>query len=65
MQIESKQKIKPVTRNEALSALWSVKLRLGQPPIHILWTEAEQLRVFGRLQKWVVLEPGSPDDLDI
>ena len=41
MQLETEQEIQPVTRIEALAALWRVKLRLGQYPIHILWTEAK------------------------
>lgn len=32
MRIESEQKIRLVTRIEALAALWCVKLRLGQCP---------------------------------
>ena len=35
MQIEAEQKVQPVTCIEALAALWRVKLRLGQYPIHI------------------------------
>ena len=42
MRIETEQEIQPVTRVEALAALWRVKLRLGQHPIHIVWTQAEK-----------------------
>ena len=51
MQIKTEQKIKPVTHIEALAALWCVKLRLGQYPIHTLWMEAGQLTVLERWQK--------------
>ena len=36
MQIESEQRIPPVTYIEALAALWCVKLRLGQYPVHFV-----------------------------
>ena len=36
MQIEPEQKILPVTYIEALAALWCVKLRLGQYPVHFV-----------------------------
>ena len=42
MQIETKQKTQPVTYIEALASLWCVKLRLGQYPVYISWTGAEQ-----------------------
>lgn len=42
MQIKTERKTQPVTRVEALAALWRVKLRLGQHPIHIVWTQAER-----------------------
>lgn len=35
MQTKAEQKTKPVTYIEALTALWRVRLRLGQYPIHI------------------------------
>ena len=42
MRMETEHKIHPVTHTEALAALWRIKLRLGQYPIHILWTEKER-----------------------
>ena len=39
MQIKAEEKIKPVTYLEALTALWRVRLWLGQYPIHIRLVE--------------------------
>lgn len=44
MQIESEQKIPPVTYIEALAALWCVKLRLGQYPVYLFRAGEERLR---------------------
>ena len=51
MRLETEQKIKLVTRIEALAALWRVKLQLGQYPMYISWTEAERPPVVERQQK--------------